>query len=115
MINTERAALGKNPLILRDDLVSFSQIRANEIIYSYSHTRPDGSKIPKNYAECIYITRTGETSYEVAYDLVQGYKNSPGHWSLLMGNYNYIGIGEITSLSSYNGSIANYNAINICK
>ena len=115
IINNERATLGKNPLILRDDLVSYSQIRANEIIDSYSHTRPDGSKIPKNYAECIYYIYTGETSYEVAYNLVQGYKNSPGHWSLLMGNYNYIGIGEITCLGTYYNTIINYNAINLCK
>ena len=115
MINNERAALGKNPLILRDDLVSFSQIRANELLYSYSHTRPDGSQIPRNYGECCAKTYSGETSYEVAYDLVQGYKNSPAHWSILMGNYNYIGIGEITSLWPSDGTITNRNAINICK
>ena len=43
LVNEERAKVGVAPLSLADDLQAAANIRAREIVQSFSHTRPDGS------------------------------------------------------------------------
>ena len=43
LVNAERAKVGAAPLRLADDLQAAANIRAREIVQSFSHTRPDGS------------------------------------------------------------------------
>lgn len=44
LINRERAAVGAPPLTCRTDLQQYADIRADEIVELFSHTRPDGTE-----------------------------------------------------------------------
>lgn len=114
MVNNERASRGLNALTLTDDFASYAQVRANELIGNFSHTRPDGTKVP--YGEVITIGITGESAYEVACGIITNYKNSPEHWSNLMDpSYKHIGVGELSVINTYNNKIQNYNVIVISR
>ncbi len=44
LVNVERARVGAAPLKLAKDLTASAYVRAKELPYKFSHTRPDGSK-----------------------------------------------------------------------
>ena len=44
LVNVERARVGVAPLKLAKDLTASAYVRAKELPYKFSHTRPDGSK-----------------------------------------------------------------------
>ena len=114
MVNNERAACGLNTLTLTSYFASYAQVRAGELPYSFSHARPDGTKVP--YGEVITIGITGDSAYEVACGIITNYKNSPVHWSNLMdSSYKHIGVGELSVINTYNNDINNYNVIVISR
>ena len=43
LVNEERAAYGLAPLKVSPELSAAAEVRANEIVRQFSHTRPDGS------------------------------------------------------------------------
>ena len=97
-VNRERASYGLAPLVADEDLRTLAYIRAKELVYLFSHTRPDGSTcftilneygIPYNTAgENI---AGGSTTPE---DVVDLWMNSEGHRAnILSENYTKIGVG----------------------
>ena len=76
-INKSRCDNGLANLAYSDGLAKAANIRANEIIKSFSHTRPDGSSwdtvSPLVYAENISYGHTSAIAAHTAF------MNSPGH------------------------------------
>ncbi|MBE6930205.1 MAG: hypothetical protein E7463_08000 [Ruminococcaceae bacterium] len=104
LVNEARAAEGKPALRLDDKACSAAQVRAAELITSFSHTRPDGRK-------CFTaLDEAGATSAPAAENIAAGYAspeavvngwlNSDGHRKNIMnGTYTAIGIGYVTGSS----------------
>ena len=89
LVNIERENAGLSPYIINDECMKYSQIRAEELVISYSHTRPDGTNAG-------YEIITGAYSPENA---VSKWMNSDGHRAaILNANRVYVGAGcHITS------------------
>ena len=95
LVNAERAKVGAPALKLAGDLQEEADIRAQEIVQLFSHTRPDGS-------ECFTVMRNrGNTCGEnVAAgqaspaEVVNAWMNSPGHReNILNPAYRELGVG----------------------
>ena len=100
LVNVERAKEGLAPLSAYDSLTAAAQIRAGEIVTSFSHTRPDGS-------ECFTVLdETGAkegtyawgeniaAGYSTAAEAVEGWMNSSGHRAnILNPDFTHIGVG----------------------
>lgn len=108
LVNAERAAEGIAALTLDQSLVAGAQIRAVEIVTSFSHTRPDGTTcftalsgtgaVYQRAAENIAI---GQTTPAQA---VQAWMDSPSHRAALMSaDYTRTGIGVVKSSGAYGG------------
>ena len=83
LVNQARAEEGLNPLQLHSGMADAAQLRADELLESYSHTRPNGSEyytVLKEagiaYAPGGENIAAGYTSVEAVFD---GWMNSPGH------------------------------------
>lgn len=83
LVNQARAEEGLNPLTLHSGMADAAQLRANELLESYSHTRPNGSEYYTvlkeagiDYAPGGENIAAGYTSVEAVFD---GWMNSPGH------------------------------------
>jgi hypothetical protein len=89
LVNLERKNIGLEPYVINDACMEYSQIRAEELVVSYSHTRPDGTNAG-------YEIITGAYSPENA---VSKWMNSDGHRAaILNANRVYVGAGcHITS------------------
>lgn len=78
LINNERQANGLKPYTYRNDLASAASVRANEIVVSFSHTRPDGSPYYTVNSNIVY----GENlaiGYESAREVFDAWMASPTH------------------------------------
>ncbi|MBO4912171.1 MAG: SH3 domain-containing protein [Butyrivibrio sp.] len=99
LCNEQRAAAGLEPLVEDAALDSRAQIRAGEIITSFSHTRPDGSSCFTVIGDCSWTT-CGENiaaGYQTPQDVVNGWMNSEGHRANIMNpSFRKIGIGYCT-------------------
>ncbi len=108
--NQERQARGLSPVSSNSGAVnSAAQVRAEEIIISFSHTRPDGRRglTALKDAGAGGYTYAGEnlafnyTGVQSAYDTVKMWMNSPTHMAnMLNPNYTTLGVGYV----SYNGT-----------
>ncbi len=92
-INTERESVGVGSLELDSELTDAAMQRAAEIVYSFSHTRPDGTSCQtvhnRVWGENI---AGGGTTASATYEQ---WKNSPGHYAnMIKENYTKIGIGH---------------------
>ncbi|MBQ6298364.1 MAG: CAP domain-containing protein [Selenomonadaceae bacterium] len=95
LVNAERAKVGAAPLRLADDLQAAANIRAREIVQSFSHTRPDGSDC---FTVMQYRGRTcGENiaaGHASAYETVEQWMNSDGHReNILNPAFTELGVG----------------------
>jgi len=103
MVNDLREENGLEPLEMEKTLLDIAMLRAAEISYSYSHTRPDGTNWGTAYPLYIFNgsgenIAMGQSSPEEA---ETAWENSPGHRAnILNGKYEYIGIGVFY----YNGT-----------
>lgn len=98
LVNQERANAGLSALTTNSTITSAANKRAQEIVQSFSHTRPNGtsfSTVLKEYG--VSYRTSGEN---IAYgqkspqEVVTGWMNSPGHRAnILNANFNTIGIG----------------------
>ena len=94
-INAHRAARGAQPLTLNADLNNAASIRAAEITYFFSHTRPDGTPWytvdhARVYGEALAMGF--DRSAGGAQGIVRLWMNSPAHASLLLdGGFRSIG------------------------
>lgn len=94
MVNEERASLGLDTLTTNDTLREGTQIRAEEIQDTFTHTRPDGTSFytvfglsegmnttyGENIAQNFTNIQHKESSEELARKMFQQFKDSTGHY-----------------------------------
>ena len=98
LVNHERAKVGLSPLTLDEKLCEAAQLRAQETVENYSHTRPDGSDWSTVLSQSgISYGRAAENIYQspaTPEAAVEGWMASPGHRAnILNANLHSIGIG----------------------
>lgn len=106
LINRERAAVGAAPLTLDDKLCQAAQVRAQELVQSYSHTRPDGRDCYTAMDEASVTYRAAAENIAAGYfsvsEVMDGWMNSEGHrTNLLNTKYSRVGIGFYYSSGGY--------------
>lgn len=83
IVNEQRAANGLSKLIYRSDLQKAADIRAEEILNTFSHTRPDGNSCFTVFKDIgVNYTWAGENiakGYATPGSVMDGWMNSPGH------------------------------------
>lgn len=100
LVNEERAKAGIAPLKMDKELFDCAQIRSQELVTLFSHTRPDG----KSYSTITKKTvgeniAAGQTTPKSVMDT---WMNSQGHRAnILDSRYKSIGIGYFKSTSGY--------------
>lgn len=98
LVNAERAKAGLNPLSIMPEAAASAQIRASEIISSFSHTRPNGTSCftaldeqGAKYNTCGENIAAGQATPA---DVMNSWMNSPGHKAnILNPNFTKIGVG----------------------
>lgn len=109
IMNQERANAGVGGISQNASLDAVAQIRAQEIVQSFSHTRPNGTS-------CFTILDEGGIAYMTAGEniaagygdpasVMSGWMNSPGHRAnILNGSFGQVGIGYYTDPNSGYGT-----------
>ena len=106
LVNAERAKEGLAALQMDSSLNSAAQVRAKEIVTSFSHTRPNGSSCFTALSEAgIKYNGSGEN---IAYgqktpaEVVNAWMNSAGHRANIMSSkFTKIGVGCHNSNGTY--------------
>jgi len=91
-VNAERAAAGLGPVTWNGTLANDASIRASEIVVTWAHTRPDGSKwwTAGSMTQMAENLAYGQTT---AAQVVAEWMASPSHQANLMnGNYSQMGV-----------------------
>lgn len=106
LVNAARAENGKSPLTLDDALCGAAQLRAEEIVQSFSHTRPNGTTCFTAIDEAgISYRALGENiaaGQSSPASVMDSWMNSEGHRkNILSGDFSSIGIGYVNSGSGY--------------
>ena len=92
LVNETRVAAGLNSLEQSDELEIAAQVRANECVSSFSHTRPDGSAWWTVNSTIMYGENLAK-GYQTAENVMTAWMNSPTHAAnILYGDFNTIGI-----------------------
>ncbi len=96
-VNEYRKAVGKKPLVWDEKLAAYAQMRSQELVTKYSHTRPNGEE-PNSE---IYFT-AGAIGENIAAgqgnaeEVSLSWKNSPPHYkNIINDDFNKIGIGFV--------------------
>lgn len=100
MVNEERAKQGLSALTVDETLVEAASIRADEIVSSFAHTRPDGQScftvlkdLGYSYTGAGENIAKGQTSAE---RVMAGWMSSPGHYANIMkSTFTKIGVGHV--------------------
>lgn len=96
LVNIERQKVGVAPLQLSEELTDRANLRAEEIVELFSHTRPDGSSCFTvlqgiSYRTCGENIAAGSPTPE---RVVEQWMDSPGHRAnILNGAFKYLGLG----------------------
>ncbi len=98
LVNEERAKAGLAPVNASEAITQAANVRAQEIVTNFSHTRPDGSSFSTALRQAgVSYMGSGEN---IAYgqrtpkEVMDGWMNSSGHRAnILNANYKNIGIG----------------------
>ena len=106
LVNEERAKQGLSALQMDAGVTAAAQVRAREIVSTFSHTRPDGRKCFTALDEAgVRYRGAGEN---IAYGqpspaaVVNAWMNSPGHRAnILNANFTTIGVGHHTAGSTH--------------
>lgn len=98
LVNEERVQAGLEELELDPALCAAAQVRAEECVGSFSHTRPDGSSyrtaLSQQGVEKSYVGENVATGYPDARRVVEGWMKSEGHRAnILNASCCRIGIG----------------------
>lgn len=106
LVNAERAKAGKSPLSLNSALCDVAQLRAEEIVQSFSHTRPNGTSCFTAIQEAgISYGALGENiaaGQSTPASVMDSWMNSDGHRAnILSGDFSSIGIGYVKAPSGY--------------
>lgn len=92
LTNQERAAAGLPALAWSNGLADAAFVRAQEIVGTFSHTRPDGSDWWTVNSSIMYGENLAR-GFSSASGAVQGWMNSPTHKANIMdGGYRTLGI-----------------------
>ena len=102
LVNAERAKYGLSALTIDAKVQQAAQVRAQETVQSFSHTRPSGASFSSALTEAgVSYTRAGEN---IAYGqatpqaVVSAWMNSEGHRAnILSKNFTKIGVGYTLS------------------
>ena len=102
LVNAERARYGLSALTVDTKVQQAAQVRAQETVQSFSHTRPSGASFSSALTEAgVSYTRAGEN---IAYGqatpqaVVSAWMDSEGHRAnILSRNFTKIGIGYTLS------------------
>ncbi len=106
LVNEERAKEGLSPLAMALDVQAAAQVRAEEIVTSFSHTRPNGSSFSTALKEQNVSYRGageniawGQRSPE---EVVNAWMNSAGHRAnILNERFTTIGVGHYQNGSTH--------------
>lgn len=98
LVNKERAKEGLSALTENSKINAAAQVRAREIVTSFSHTRPNGSSFATALKEQgVSYRRAGENiawGQRTPEEVVTAWMNSPGHRAnILNPSFKAIGIG----------------------
>lgn len=98
LVNEERAKAGLAPLNEAANVTQAANVRAQEIVRSFSHTRPDGSSFSSVLQQNgVSYRGAGENiayGQRTAAEVMDGWMNSSGHRAnILNANYTNIGVG----------------------
>lgn len=98
LVNEERAKQGLPALKTTDALTRAAQVRADELLTLFSHTRPDGRSCFTALGEAGVSYRVAGENIAMGYPspaaVVEGWMNSPGHRdNILSDSYTTIGVG----------------------
>ena len=98
LTNIEREKAGKSILKYNDYIAAGAQIRSEELVVSFSHTRPDGSRFFTVFDDpdfsYRYIGENLALGYKSPAEVVAAWMKSEGHRkNLLSDNYSDIGVG----------------------
>ena len=89
LTNAEREKNGLQPLEIDDDLMELAQTRAEEVSVKYSHERPDGTSVVKEYGYGENVGAKASPQKQVS-----SWMSSEGHrTNILIDWYNSIGVG----------------------
>lgn len=106
LVNSERKARGIGELIMLPELNKAATVRANEIVRSFDHTRPNGTGF------YTVLKEAGFSGYKAAENIAAGqttpehvmksWMNSDGHRNnILNSDYNYIGVSVVYENGRY--------------
>lgn len=109
IVNAERTNAGLQPLTMLPALQSATDVRALELIQSFSHTRPNGSSCFTAIAEAgLNYISAGENiaaGYGTPAQVMDGWMNSSGHRAnILNSGFKHIGVGYTYSQGTDYGS-----------
>jgi uncharacterized protein YkwD len=105
LVNNYRAQNNLPALQLNDGLNQAAQIRAQELLQSFSHTRPDGRSFYSvledlniSYSYAAENVAYGLNQYSTAQEVFNGWINSEGHRAnILSDKAKYLGVGLYTT------------------
>ena len=97
LVNKERKSTGLGTLTLSDELCKVADVRAKEIVKSFSHTRPNGTScftaFKENGVAYRYAGENIAYGQKTATEVMNGWMNSAGHRAnILSKNFGKIGI-----------------------
>lgn len=109
IMNQERSAAGIGGISQNASLDAVAQIRAQEIVASFSHTRPNGSScftvLDENGIAYMTAGENIAAGYGTPADVMNGWMNSEGHRAnILNGSFGQVGIGYYTDPNSVYGT-----------
>ena len=98
LVNVERIDLGLKPLLLDPNLCNVAQLRSEELVKNFSHTRPNGSMWFTALQEADFQYNTAAENIAGGYhsvdQVVEGWMNSEGHRKNMMsGEFTKVGLG----------------------
>lgn len=107
LVNMERAKEGLAPLTIDKNVQKAAQVRAEEIVTSFSHTRPNGSSFSTALAEQkVSYRRAGENiawGQRSPEEVVNAWMNSAGHRANIMNaGFTRIGVGYYQNAKGVN-------------
>lgn len=107
LVNEARAEAGLKPVALAEDVTAAAQVRAVEIVTSFSHTRPNGTSCFTALEEAgVNYRGAGENiawGQRTPEEVMAGWMNSAGHRAnILNANFTTIGVGYYQNASGVN-------------
>ncbi len=101
IVNRERIAQGLEPVSMFRAIQRAAGVRAEEISYYFSHTRPDGttcfSAIRDEGIDYMCAGENIAAGYTSPGHVMEGWMNSPGHrGNILSDGYSHMGVGYCT-------------------